>query len=271
MLTWLFETVAWAFRTGNTLLAQVGIPRDNGWNWALTMVLAALAVRVLLFPHFLVRLRRAEQSIVVEAQAQKIRQKYRLDKQRMGQELVRLYQENPTGTPLGRFVVVVQFLLFAGVFQVLRSMENGEAGYGLTAEIVHDASRGRVLGAPVTASFLTGTMDYQDGVRTSIQLVTAAAILIAAVLTWRYLRGPQAAEIQVGRLNIQLPAAPLLMVALPVMLAGVFLPLGLIIYYVAGLSWVNAQDAAIGRKVGRTLGEVGFSGTNPHSSPRDQP
>jgi YidC/Oxa1 family membrane protein insertase len=178
-LNWLYEAVAhvitWIHQGYSTF-----IPSDNGLNWALTIITLTVLMRLLIFPLFLKQMRSSRKMQAVAPKVQELRKKYKNDKQRMNQEVMKLYQEagaNPLG---GCLPIVAQFPIFISIFAVLRAIAEGHAKFGMTQQLVDSARAAHVFGAPIPATFFTSAADIEafgaDPVTTKIVLACFVAI-----------------------------------------------------------------------------------------------
>jgi membrane protein insertase, YidC/Oxa1 family, C-terminal domain len=243
-LNWLYEAVAhvitWIHQGYTTF-----IPGNNGLNWALTIITLTLLMRLMIFPLFVKQMRSSRKMQAVAPKVQELRKKYKNDKQRMNQEVMKLYQQagaNPLG---GCLPIVAQFPIFISMFAVLRAIAEGKPKFGMTQQLVDSARAAHVFGAPIPATFFTSAADIEkfgaDPVVTKIVL----AVFVAISSTTTFLTVRQS----VGRSMAQMPDNPMaqqqkiLMYVSP--LFAVFslnFQLGLILYWVTTNLWTLSQQ-----------------------------
>jgi YidC/Oxa1 family membrane protein insertase len=243
-LNWLYEAVAhvitWIHQGYSTF-----IPRDNGLNWALTIITLTVLMRLLIFPLFLKQMRSSRKMQTVAPKVQELRKKYKNDKQRMNQEVMKLYQTagaNPLG---GCLPIVAQFPIFISMFTVLRAMAQGHPKFGMTQQLVDSARAAHVFGAPIPATFFTSASEIEkfgaDPIVTKI--VLAFFVAISSATTFLTVRQ------SVTRSMAQMPDNPMaqqqkiLMYISP--LFAVFslnFQLGLILYWVTTNLWTLTQQ-----------------------------
>ena len=136
LLDWLYAAVAWVIMRIHAALSPVFGPA-SGWTWGLTIVLLTVFVRLLLFPLFVKQIHAQRKMADLAPQMQEIRKKYKSDKQKMNQEVMKLYQENGANPLGGCLPLVAQFPVFISLFTVLRAIADWVPGtqpkYGLTA------------------------------------------------------------------------------------------------------------------------------------------
>jgi len=246
-LSWLeplYTAVATVIAWIHTVYSVI-IPPDNGLNWALTIITLTVLMRLLIFPLFLKQMRSSKKMQELAPKVQELRKRYKNDKQRMNQEVMKLYQSagaNPLG---GCLPVVAQFPIFISVFTVLRAMSEDKALYGMTRALVDSARSAHIFGAPIPATFFTSAHDIEgvgaDPVITKI--VLGVFVAVSSATTFLTVRQ------SVTRSMAQMPDNPMaqqqkiLMYISP--LFAVFslnFALGLILYWVTTNLWTLGQQ-----------------------------
>jgi YidC/Oxa1 family membrane protein insertase len=224
---------------------SVIIPPDNGLNWALTIITLTVLMRLLIFPLFLKQMRSSKKMQELAPKVQELRKRYKNDKQRMNQEVMKVYQEggaNPLG---GCLPVVAQFPIFISMFTVLRAIASDKAAHGMTQQLVDSARAAHIFGAPIPATFFSSASEIQalgaDPIITKIVL----GVFVAISSTTTFLTVRQS----VTRSMAQMPDNPMaqqqkiLMYISP--LFAVFslnFALGLILYWVTTNLWTLGQQ-----------------------------
>ncbi len=92
--------------------------KTNGYGWALSIVLLTIIVRALLFPLFVKQIKSQRQMQIMQPKIKEIRDKYKHDRQRMNEEMLKLQREH--GNPLlGCLPIFAQIPLFLALFRTL--------------------------------------------------------------------------------------------------------------------------------------------------------
>ncbi|WP_182901794.1 membrane protein insertase YidC [Microbispora sp. H10830] len=243
-LNWLYTAVAWVITQIHAGYSTF-IPSSSGLNWALTIITLTVLMRLLIFPLFMKQMRSSRKMQELAPKVQELRKKYKNDKQRMNQEVMRLYQEggaNPLG---GCLPIVAQFPIFISMFTVLRAIAEDRAVFGMTKELVNSARAAHVIGAPLTAKFFDSSEVIQSlGAQPLMtKIVLACFVAISSCTTFLTVRQ------SVKRSMAQMPDNPmaqqqkLLMYISP--LFAVFslnFQLGLILYWVTTNLWTLGQQ-----------------------------
>ncbi|GII52201.1 hypothetical protein Pth03_05900 [Planotetraspora thailandica] len=240
----LYTAVAWVItqiHAGYSLF----IPSDNGFNWALTIITLTVLMRLLIFPLFLKQMRSSRKMQELAPKVQELRKKYKSDKQRMNQEVMRVYQEagaNPLG---GCLPVVAQFPVFISMFTVLRAIADDKPDFGMTTQLVDSARAAHILGAPLPATFWTSAGEIAkfgaDPVITKI--VLAIFVAISSGTTFLTVRQSVTRSMQQMPDNPMAQQQKILMYISPLFaIFSLNFPLGLILYWVTTNIWTLSQQ-----------------------------
>ena len=138
---------------------------DNvGLGWGVSIIVLTFLTRLLILPLSIKQLRSVRSMQVHAPQIKEIQQKYKSDRQRMQQELMRFYQENKINPFASCIPLLLQFPFFITLFYVLREdlkphlMETAAVGGNIGWWFIPDLGEkatGGVLVALVAIYFLT--------------------------------------------------------------------------------------------------------------------
>lgn len=91
----------------------------NSWGWAI--ILLTFTIRILILPLTFKSVKAMQALQVLQPEMKKIQERYKDDRQRMNQEMMRFYQENKVN-PLGSCLpLLLQIPFFIALFELLRS------------------------------------------------------------------------------------------------------------------------------------------------------
>jgi YidC/Oxa1 family membrane protein insertase len=94
---------------------------DNlGFGWGISIIALTFVTRLLILPLSIKQLRSVRVMQVHAPQIKEIQTKYKADRQRMQQELMRFYQENNVNPFASCIPLILQFPVFITLFYVLR-------------------------------------------------------------------------------------------------------------------------------------------------------
>jgi YidC/Oxa1 family membrane protein insertase len=92
---------------------------DGSWGWSI--ILLTFTIRILILPLTFKSVKSMQKLQVLQPEMKKIQERYKDDKQRMNQEMMKFYQENKVN-PLGSCLpLLLQIPFFISLFYLLRS------------------------------------------------------------------------------------------------------------------------------------------------------
>ncbi len=244
----LFQAVAWVIVQIHAGLSLV-FPSDSGWAWGLSIFLLTVLMRVLIFPLFVKQIHASRKMQELNPQVQALRKKYKKDKQRLNQEMMKLYQEAGANPLSGCLPLVVQFPIFISLYNVLRAISTtppGHSKYGMSAELIQSAQHAHIFGAAIPTTFVEAFSDKHVGA----MIVAALAVAISSTTTFFTMKSSVGRSMQsMTADNPMMQSQKFLVYLSPLFgLFGLTLPLGVLIYWVTTNSWTLAQSHYVYKK-----------------------
>jgi YidC/Oxa1 family membrane protein insertase len=241
----LFEAVAWVIIQIHAGLSLI-FPANSGWAWGLSIFLLTVCMRILIFPLFVKQLHASRKMQDLNPQVQELRKKYKNDRQRMNQEVMKLYQEAGANPLSGCLPLLAQFPIFISLFQVLQAIANGRPKYGISAELMNSAKEASIFGALVSSRFL----DAVETGQVAAILVTGAAVATSSVTTFFLMRASFKRSAPIADPDNPLASMQKYMVYLAPLfgLFGIGFPLGVLIYWATSNTFSLAQSHYIYKK-----------------------
>src|SRR5436305_9030821 len=192
-----------------------------GLGWGGSIIGLTCVIRLAILPLTFRQVRAMQALQRLQPEMKKIQERYKEDKQRMQQELMKFYQEhnfNPLGSCLP---LVLQFPFFMSLFYLQRSAH-------FKAELHAPGSDPSFLGIPDLTKPVTG-----------------ATLVIMLIL---YL-GTQLASSYVSSVNVQDPTQRRLLFIFPIFFSFIIIrfPAGLIVYWITTNVWTIGQQLVIKR------------------------
>jgi YidC/Oxa1 family membrane protein insertase len=187
----------------------------GSWGWAI--ILLTVTVRLVILPLTFSSVKSMQKLQVLQPEMKKIQERFKDDKQRMNQEMMKFYQENKVN-PLGSCLpLLLQIPFFVALFQLLRSSSFKD-------DIQGSASFGFI---PDLADKLTG----HPAVLVTMMVLYVGTQLIASLIT------------TVGGDKNQ----QRIMLALPLVFCAFIynFPAGLILYWVTTNVWTIGQQLVV--------------------------
>ena len=111
---------------------------DNVWAWVLSVVFLVFTLRALLFKPFMKQMDSQLKMQAVQPEMKKLREKYKDDRQRLAEEMMKLNKEAGVNPLAGCLPALVQAPVFIALFHVLRMFQpvplvDGELSTGRTS------------------------------------------------------------------------------------------------------------------------------------------
>lgn len=276
----LYAAVTWVLLHIHSGVSYV-LPPDSGAAWVVSIVLLVVAVRLVLSPLFVKQIKSSRKMQELQPQMKELQRKYKNDKQRQQQEMMKLYQEHGANPLGGCLPVLVQLPVFYGLFQVLRRivLDHPHPEWGLTAQAVNSASHAKLFGASIADRLFTtgvymGNSDQLVALAESplnakimaIVMSVTAATTMFFTMRMSMRRSPTPQTGSNGEPNPMASMQKIMPMLAPVIaLVELTLPIGLLFYILTTNVWTLAQNSFIYRRYPTSTATSGSSseGTKP--------
>ncbi|TDB86571.1 membrane protein insertase YidC [Actinomadura sp. 7K534] len=249
MLDWLYEIVSQLIVWIHTGLSTF-VPEDSGWAWGGSIILLTVLLRLILVPLFVKQIHASRKMQELNPKVQALRKKYKNDKQRLNQEVMKLYQENGANPLAGCLPLLVQMPIFIGLFQTLKKISDadpGESVFAVSADLVASAQHASILGAHIPDTFLNAW--GSDPKSWTAIIITAIAVVISSITTFFTVRASMKRQPITDENNPMMQAQKMMVFLAPLFgLFGLGFPLGVLMYWVTSNSWTLAQQHYIFKK-----------------------
>lgn len=212
-----------------------------GVGWGLSIILLTITVRLLLLPLTLKQVKSMQRLQLLAPELRRIQAKYRNDKQRQQQEMMKFYQENRVNPLASCFPLLFQLPFFIGLYYMLQSDLRRDI-CGQTAKACADATTAQfasVNSAPGAESFLF----IPD-------LTGRASGAVLVVLIVMYV-GSQIASGLLSTASMDRNQR-MIMLALPIVFVAFIInfPAGLMVYWITTNCWTIVQQLIVRKTVG---------------------
>jgi YidC/Oxa1 family membrane protein insertase len=243
----LFDAVAWVLMRIHAGLSVLFGPA-SGLTWVLTIVLIVVLMRVIMLPLFIKQVKSQRKMQAHMPQMRELQKRYKGDKQRQQEEMMKFYKENGINPLGGCLPLLAQLPMFYSLFYVLRAISEWTPGkipsYGLTVPVVESALHAKVFGALLSDKVLfTGTLH----VPLEAKFVIVVFVLISSTTTFLTMRqSKKRGMLQQPTADPDNPAANMtkyMMYITPLFaLTGLYWQFGLVIYWVTTNVWTLGQQ-----------------------------
>jgi YidC/Oxa1 family membrane protein insertase len=234
---------------------------DVGLSWGWSIVLLTVCVRLVLVPLAIKQIHSMRRMQHVQPQMKAIQQKYKQDKQRQQEEMMKFYKENDINPLASCLPLVAQLPVFISLFYMLRKNLRGDicqsiqtkfqaayaqtdiATHHVSAAAAHLASLGQTTACgPVKGAgflFIKDITNQAHGVTLVVLMVLYVGTQLLSTLAM-----PMAPTMDKSQRNLML----IMPVAFVIFI--IRFPAGLIVYWVTTNTWTMLQQFTIKRLMG---------------------
>ena len=236
--------VSWILITIHTALVNLGVPADSGLSWGPSIIVLVIIVRILLIPLFVKQIKAQRGLQLLQPKMQELRKKYGSDRQRMSEELMKLYKETGTNPFSSCLPILAQSPFFFGLYRVLDGIANDHERGVLTPELIESGRNALIFGAPLSDSFLSKTTTLTPYVTVvMIVLMVASQFLTQRQIMMKNMPG--------GADNPMAQQQKILLYVFPLVFAvsGVYFPVGVLLYWLTTNLWTMGQQFYVIRRM----------------------
>ncbi|MCW2521240.1 MAG: preprotein translocase subunit YidC [Mycobacterium sp.] len=243
---------------------------SNFFAWALAVMFLVFTLRAILYKPFVRQIRTTRQMQELQPQIKALQKKYGKDRQRMALEMQKLQKEHGFNPVLGCLPMLAQIPVFIGLYHVLNSFNRTQTGFGrLGLSVEENRSLGNyvftptdvghfldanLFGAPLGASMIqkVGLGAFDHFSRPAVIAVGVPLMILAGIATHFNSRASvarQSAEAAANPQTAMMNKLALYVFPLGVVVGGPFLPLAIILYWVANNIWTYGQQHYVFGKI----------------------
>jgi YidC/Oxa1 family membrane protein insertase len=236
---------------------------SNFFAWGLAVMFLVFTLRAILYRPFVRQIRTTRQMQELQPQIKALQKKYGKDRQRMALEMQKLQREHGFNPILGCLPMLAQIPVFIGLYHVLRSFNRTTGGFGqphLSVElnrttgnyVFSPADVGHFLdanlfGAPIGAFMTqhTGLNAFIQFDRLAVVAVGVPLMILAGIATYFNSRASvnrQSPEAAANPQTAMMNKLALYVFPLGVVVGGPFLPLAILVYWLANNIWTFGQQ-----------------------------
>ncbi len=260
MFDFLYTAVSWVLLRWHQLFTAIGLDKDGGLNWSLSIVFLVITARLLLFRFFVKQVHYQRHMQLMQPKIQQLREKYKNDRATMQREMMKLQQEEGFNPVAGCLPMLLQIPIFISLFHVLRHLSNSvslHSGnskltlYTFTEDETFSAARAHLFSAPLAASLRDNAHKVEEvlqGDLSSTRVVTLVLVVISAAATYLtqiLVRRGQPTEPVGTAATVQ--KLMLYFIPVSVLFSGLIFPLGVLLYWFTSNVWTLGQQFYINK------------------------
>ena len=236
----LYIVVSWVIIKIHDLLSPI-FGSSSGVTWSLSIIGLVIIIRIILIPLFVKQIKSQRALTALQPHMKEIQKKYKDDRQKQSEEMMKLYKEHKTNPLASCFPILAQAPIFFALFTVLNGIgKNPPVRHGVfTQEDVVNAAQAKFFGAPISQTFLGSDV-------TTVKIVTIILIAFMSLTTFttqRQLMTKGMPKMDSSN-NMMLQQQKIMLYAFPVIFAitGVNFPIGVLIYWSTTNLWTWGQQ-----------------------------
>ncbi|MGW1025547.1 membrane protein insertase YidC [Streptomyces sp. NPDC002577] len=219
---------------------------DTGWAWGLSIVSLVILIRICLIPLFVKQIKSTRAMQTLQPEMKKIQERYKNDKQRQSEEMMKLYKETGTNPLSSCLPILAQSPFFFALYHVLSAIATGKTIGVINEPLLASARKAHIFGAPLAAKF-TDSADkvaQLGATLTDVRVVTAIMIVLMSASQFYTQRQLMTKNVDTTVKTPFMQQQKMLMYVFPVMFAvfGINFPVGVLVYWLTTNVWTMGQQ-----------------------------
>ncbi|KUM79912.1 membrane protein insertase YidC [Streptomyces sp. ISL-22] len=219
---------------------------NTGWAWGLSIVSLVILIRICLIPLFVKQIKATRAMQTLQPEMKKIQERYKNDKQRQSEEMMKLYKETGTNPLSSCLPILAQSPFFFALYHVLNSIANNETVGVINERLLASAQQAHIFGAPLAATFTDSAADAAalDASITTVRIVTAIMIILMSASQFYTQRQLMTKNVDTTVKTPFMQQQKMLMYIFPIMFAvfGINFPVGVLVYWLTTNVWTMGQQ-----------------------------
>jgi len=245
LFSFITTPVSWVIVQFHSLYGAIFGP-DTGWAWGLSIVSLVILIRICLIPLFVKQIKATRAMQTLQPEMKKIQERYKNDRQRQSEEMMKLYKETGTNPLSSCLPILAQSPFFFALYHVLNSIASNDTIGVINDRLLESAQKAHIFGAPLAAKF-TDSSDKVEALGSSImdvRVVTAIMIVLMSLSQFYTQRQLMTKNVDTTVKTPFMQQQKMLMYVFPVIFAvfGINFPVGVLVYWLTTNVWTMGQQ-----------------------------
>ncbi|MFD3927215.1 membrane protein insertase YidC [Streptomyces sp. NPDC058614] len=245
LFSFITTPVSWVIVQFHSVYGKIFGP-DTGWAWGLSIVSLVILIRICLIPLFVKQIKSTRAMQTLQPEMKKIQERYKNDKQRQSEEMMKLYKETGTNPLSSCLPILAQSPFFFALYHVLNSIATGKTMGFIDDSLLTSARKAHIFGAPLAAKFTDGADKVASlgATLTDVRVVTAVMIVLMSASQFYTQRQLMTKNVDTTVKTPFMQQQKMLMYVFPVMFAvfGINFPVGVLVYWLTTNLWTMGQQ-----------------------------
>ncbi|MEU6123331.1 membrane protein insertase YidC [Streptomyces sp. NPDC047123] len=251
LFSFITTPVSWVIVQFHSVYGKIFGP-DTGWAWGLSIVSLVILIRICLIPLFVKQIKATRAMQTLQPEMKKIQERYKSDKQRQSEEMMKLYKESGTNPLSSCLPILAQSPFFFALYHVLNGIATGKTIGVIDDQLLESARKAHIVGAPLAAKFTDGADKVASlgATLTDVRVVTAVMIILMSASQFFTQRQLMTKNVDTTVKTPFMQQQKMLMYVFPVMFAvfGINFPVGVLVYWLTTNVWTMGQQMFVIRR-----------------------
>ena len=232
----LYNAVSWVMITFHDLLS---FTNNEDLQWSVGIIGLVVLIRIILIPLFVKQIKSQRALTALQPHMKAIQKKYKDDRQKQSEEMMKLYKEHKTNPFASCFPILAQAPIFFALSTVLNGISQNKSHGFLKGEYLISAQQANFFGAPLSGTFLGSS----TGGTKLVAILLIAFMSATTFTTQRQLMVKGMPKMDSSN-NMMLQQQKIMLYLFPIIFAvtGVNFPIGVLIYWSTTNLWTWGQQ-----------------------------
>ncbi|MER8219660.1 membrane protein insertase YidC [Streptomyces sp. NPDC094143] len=245
LFSFITTPVSWVIVQFHSVYGAIFGP-DTGWAWGLSIVSLVILIRICLIPLFVKQIKATRAMQTLQPEMKKIQERYKNDKQRQSEEMMKLYKETGTNPLSSCLPILAQSPFFFALYHVLNSIASNDTVGVINENLLQSAQKAHIVGAPLAVKFTDSASKVEalGATLTDVRVVTAVMIILMSASQFFTQRQLMTKNVDTTVKTPFMQQQKMLMYVFPVMFAvfGINFPVGVLVYWLTTNVWTMGQQ-----------------------------
>ncbi|MFI7385248.1 membrane protein insertase YidC [Streptomyces sp. NPDC049813] len=245
VFAFLTTPVSWVIVQFHKVFGAVFGP-DTGWAWGLSIVSLVVLIRICLIPLFVKQIKATRNMQLLQPQMKAIQERYKNDKQRQSEEMMKLYKETGTNPLSSCLPILVQSPFFFALYHTLSGIADNKKIGVIDQSLLDSAQKAHIFGAPLAAKFTDSASELakMGASLTDVRVVTAIMIVLMSASQFYTQRQLMTRNVDLTVKTPFMQQQKMLMYVFPLifLFMGINFPVGVLVYWLTTNVWTMGQQ-----------------------------
>ncbi|MEN3582791.1 membrane protein insertase YidC [Streptomyces sp. ZYX-F-203] len=248
LFSFITTPVSWVIVQFHSVYGAIFGP-DTGWAWGLSIVSLVILIRICLIPLFVKQIKATRAMQTLQPEMKKIQERYKNDRQRQSEEMMKLYKETGTNPLSSCLPILAQSPFFFALYHVLNSIASNDTIGVINERLLASAQKAHIFGAPLAAKFTDSSSKVEalGSTITDVRVVTAIMIILMSLSQFYTQRQLMTKNVDTSVKTPFMQQQKMLMYVFPIIFAvfGINFPVGVLVYWLTTNVWTMGQQMYI--------------------------